>query len=135
MDRVEQPRDKPPAEPAGRHPLLARSAFLRLHVMIRRIADRDRMATLRNDHLAWMIAQEKAGLVVMSGPLEPVDAATSIDGLTLIRAASADQASELASRDPYIIGGAMTFELRTWTVVEGCLPLTLTLSDSSFSLA
>ena len=120
------------SQPAASHPLLEHSLHLPLYLMVRRILDRARMAALREQHLRWMIGEEQAGTVMMSGPVKASGGA--MDGLTVIRAADEPSAHAIALGDPYVQERVMTFELLCWTVVEGCLPVRLTISDGRFAL-
>ena len=117
------------------HPLLASSAQLLVYLSLRRIVDPSRMAALREEHLCWAIGQERAGKLMLAGPTKPSSASIQLDGLMVLRAADAEEALALASQDPYVQAGAMTCEVCAWTIVEGALPFTLRLSDSSVAFA
>jgi uncharacterized protein len=110
--------------------LLARSAKLKLFVMLRRTVRPEMLPERLSDHLQWIIAQEKEGRIFLSGPITSRTDATPLDGLTIIRAADLSEAEALASQDPFIQSGIVAFEMREWTVNEGALPLVVTLSDS-----
>jgi uncharacterized protein len=86
-------------------------------------------------HLEYMIGLEKAGAVFASGPLTQPGEEPTGDGLTILRAASADEARRIAEADPFAIQGLRTFELREWTVMEGSLGLKVNLSDQSIEVA
>ena len=116
--------------------VLARSAKLRLFVMLRRTVDPSRLSAVLAQHLNWMIAAERSGIVVMSGPMAhagPIgsDPVTQLAGLTLLRAADLEAATAFARTDPFVEAGIVAFELFDWTVNEGGLTVTLTLSDST----
>jgi uncharacterized protein YciI len=70
-------------------------------------------------HLEYMIGLEKKGVLFASGPLAEADGKTRGDGLTILRAASAENARRIAEADPFVVAGLRTFELREWTVMEG----------------
>ena len=70
-----------------------------------------------------------------SGPLADSEGNTRGDGLTIIRAASPAEARKIAERDPFVVNGLRTFELREWTVMEGSLGIKVNLSDQSLELA
>ena len=57
------------------------------------------------------------------------------DGLTVLRAASIDEARAMASADPFVKGKLRTFEVREWTVMEGSLSIKVNLSDQSLEIA
>jgi uncharacterized protein YciI len=86
-------------------------------------------------HLEYMIGLEKQGILFASGPLAEADGKTRGDGLTILRAASADAARKIAEADPFVVNGLRTFELREWTVMEGSLGIKINFSDQSLELA
>jgi len=86
-------------------------------------------------HLEYMIALEKRGLVFASGPLADGEGPPSGHGLTVLRAANAQEARALAEADPFFKNGLRTFELKEWTIMEGTLGLSVNLSDQSVEVA
>ncbi|MBV8839406.1 MAG: hypothetical protein JO000_22965 [Alphaproteobacteria bacterium] len=80
------------------------------------------------DHLAYMIALEREGKLFASGPFGD---GRSGDGMTIVRAASAEEAREIALRDPFVVHGIRTFKIEAWTVMEGSLSVTVNFSDRS----
>ena len=84
------------------------------------------------EHLRWMIALEKQGKVFASGPF---DVGTSGDGMTILRADSADEARAIAERDPFVVNGIRTYEIREWTLMEGSFGITVNYSDRSIDIA
>ena len=72
-------------------------------------------------HLEYMIGLEKKGVLFASGPLAEADDKTRGDGLTILRASSADAARKIAEADLFVVNGLRSFELREWTVMEGSL--------------
>ena len=111
--------------------LLARAARLRLFVMLRRTQKPDMLPKLLGAHLHWMIDREKEGLIFLSGPTTPGVGSTRLDGLTIIRAADLAQAEAIAMQDPFVQNDIVGFELFEWTVNEGAIPVTITLSNST----
>jgi uncharacterized protein YciI len=85
-------------------------------------------------HLEYMIGLEKKGVLFASGPLAEADK-TRGDGLTILRAANAQAAREIAEADPFVVNGLRSFELREWTVMEGSLGIKVNFSDQSLELA
>ena len=85
-------------------------------------------------HLEYMIGLEKKG-VFASGPLAQADGQMRGDGLSIVRAANAQAAREIAEADPFVVHGLRSFELREWTVMEGSLGIKLHFSDQSLELA
>ena len=86
-------------------------------------------------HLEYMIGLEKTGVLVASGPLAAAEGQPVGDGLTIVRAASADEARAIASTDPFVVNKLRTFEVREWTVMEGSLTLKVNFSDQSLEIA
>ena len=67
--------------------------------------------------------------------LAEADGKTRGDGLTILRAPSAEAARKIAEADPFVVNGLRSFELREWTVMEGSLGIKVNLSDQSIELA
>src|SRR5882762_2158259 len=84
------------------------------------------------NHLAYMIELEKQGKLFASGPFGD---GTRGDGMTIVRAASEEQAREIALRDPFVTNGIRTFKIQSWTVMEGALSITTNFSDGSATIA
>jgi uncharacterized protein YciI len=95
----------------------------------------DKLAEHLPKHLEYMIGLEKQGVLFASGPLAEADGKTRGDGLTILRAASAQAARAIAEADPFVVNGLRTFELREWTVMEGSLGIKVNFSDQSLELA
>jgi uncharacterized protein len=96
----------------------------------------EKLKPLLPAHFEYMIALEKRGVLFASGPFSdsrggPPNGA----GLTILRAASAEEARALAEADPFVANGLRTFELKEWTVMEGSLGLKINLSDRSIEVA
>jgi uncharacterized protein YciI len=84
------------------------------------------------DHLAYMIELERQGKLFASGPFGD---GTKGDGMTIIRAADAEEARAMALRDPFVVNGIRTFRIEPWTVMEGSLSVTVNFSDRSATIA
>jgi uncharacterized protein YciI len=97
-------------------------------------ATAEQIAALLPQHLEYMIGLEKQGLLFASGPLAVAAGAPAGDGLTILRAASADEARKIAAADPFITNKLRTFEVREWTVMEGSLGVTVNFSDQSLEI-
>jgi uncharacterized protein len=95
----------------------------------------EQIAALLPQHLEYMIGLEKRGVLFASGPLAEADGKTRGDGLTILRAANAEAARQIAESDPFVINGLRGFELREWTVMEGSLGIKVNFSDQSLELA
>jgi len=86
-------------------------------------------------HLEYMIGLEKRGVLFASGPLADGAGPPDGAGLTVLRAASAREAREIAEADPFVANGLRGFELKEWTIMEGALGLRVNLSDQSIEVA
>lgn len=89
----------------------------------------DMQATLPA-HLAYQKEQEAAGKLFLAGPLSD-DSGDNMSGggLIIYRAASMEEARELAKSDPMHAEGKRTFTLRKWLVNEGSPSFSTALSD------
>ncbi len=87
------------------------------------------------EHLEYMIGLEKRGVLFASGPLTAGAGKPAGDGLTILRAASAEEARAIAATDPFVVNNLRTFEVREWTVMEGSLTLKVNYSDQTLELA
>ena len=117
------------------NPLLARSVQLRLFLALRQVLKPEGMMALRESHLHWVLEQERAGVLMLAGPVTPCGGALPLHGLMVFRAEDAGQAAAIAGGDPFVKAGVMAVEIAEWTIYEGSIPLTLRLSDSSLTLA
>jgi uncharacterized protein YciI len=95
----------------------------------------DKLPAHLPEHLEYMIANEKKGLVFASGPLAEPDGTQRGRGLTILRAASAEEARQIAEQDPFVRNGVRSFEIREWTVMEGSFGVSVNFSDQSVSIA
>jgi uncharacterized protein len=92
----------------------------------------DRLKEQLPAHLDFMIDLEKRGILFASGPL---DGGARGDGLTIVRAASLEEAKHVAAGDPFVVQGLRSFEVREWTVMEGSFGIKVNFSDQSLELA
>jgi uncharacterized protein YciI len=98
-------------------------------------ATTDQLSAVLPQHLEYMIGLEKTGKLFASGPLTVSQGDPAGDGLTIVRAANAEDARAIASTDPFVVNKLRTFEVREWTVMEGSLGLTVNFSDQSLEIA
>ncbi len=98
-------------------------------------ATQEQLGAVLPEHLQYMIGLEKQGILFASGPLTAAPGKPLGDGLTILRAASEDDARKIASADPFVIGKLRTFEVREWTVMEGSFGVTLNFSDQTLQIA
>lgn len=86
-------------------------------------------------HLAYQGEQEKAGNLVMAGPMsDPTGEQMQGVGMIIYRAESLEAARKLAEGDPMHSSGTRTFVIRRWLVNEGSLSINVKLSAQSVSL-
>ncbi len=95
----------------------------------------EQISALLPQHLDYMIGLEKDGVLFASGPLSAAPGAAAGDGLTILRAANAEQARAIAAADPFVAGGLRSFEVREWTLMEGSFGVKLNFSDQSIDIA
>ena len=98
-------------------------------------ATAEQIGAILPQHLEYMIGLEKKGVLFASGPLTAAAGAPAGDGLTILRAANAAEAAEIASQDPFVIGKLRTFEVREWTLMEGSFGVKVNFSDQSLDIA
>ena len=102
--------------------LTARMLRKRLYVVLSRgAATPEQIGAVLPEHLEYMIGLERQGALFASGPLAATPGGAAGDGLTILRAADAEQARAIAEADPFVQRGLRSFELREWTVMEGSL--------------
>ena len=95
----------------------------------------EKLKPLLPAHLEYMIGLEKRGLLFASGPLSDGAGPPTGAGLTILRAASAEEARALTEADPFVANGVRTFDIKEWTIMEGSLGLKVNLSDQSIEVA
>jgi hypothetical protein len=104
-------------------------------VLSRGAATAEQIGAVLPQHLEYMIGLEKQGVLFASGPLTAAAGAPAGDGLTILRAASADEARAIASTDPFVVGKLRSFEVREWTLMEGSFGVKVNFSDQSLDIA
>jgi len=98
-------------------------------------ATAEQIGAVLPQHLEYMIGLEKTGVLFASGPLSAPPGAPAGDGLTILRAASAEEARSIASADPFVINKLRNFEVREWTLMEGSFGVKVNFSDQSLDIA
>jgi uncharacterized protein YciI len=82
------------------------------------------------DHLAYVRQLEDRHVLFAAGPLMTDDGQfLEGDGLLVYRAASVEQARELADADPMHASGARTYRLRPWLLSDGSIGVRVSLSN------
>jgi len=90
------------------------------------------LAPLLPEHLEYMIAIERDGKMLASGPL---DFGKGSDGMTVLRVDSEAEARAIAGNDPFVTNGIRTFTIREWLVMEGSFSIKVNFSDRSIEMA
>lgn len=85
-------------------------------------------------HIDYMVALEKQGALVMSGPFLETSGRPSPSGMWILRASSREEASALAAGDPFHHSGARTFRIEEWQLHQGRVGISIDLSDGRNSL-
>ena len=82
-------------------------------------------------HLAYQQEQEIAGKLAFAGPLSDITGELMQGtGLIIYRAASMEEAKQIADADPMHATGTRTYTLRKWLINEGSLSLNVGLSTN-----
>lgn len=98
-------------------------------------ATAEQIGAVLPQHLEYMIGLEKNGVLFASGPLSAPPGGPAGDGLTILRAANAEEARTIASADPFVIHELRSFEVREWTLMEGSFGVKVNFSDQSLDIA
>jgi uncharacterized protein len=112
-------------------PMLKKTLFVALNIAV---ATSDEMLPYAADHLRYMNGLEERGLLFASGPYIQEDVVVG-DGLTILRAATLEEAKALMDDEPLIKRGLRRFELHRWELREGRITINLNASRSAFDLA
>ena len=86
------------------------------------------------EHLRYIVELERSDVLFASGPFSPTEDVRLGDGMTILRAESADQARAIAEQDPFVRQRARTFSIKQWTINEGSLSVKVKFSDTSVIL-
>lgn len=94
----------------------------------------DPMANLRTrmaEHLAWIAGLEQKGIAFAAGPFRDRNdpGYWNGDGMFILRAQSRDQAAEIADTCPFHRSGLRRYRIVPWWMNEGCLQLTVRLTE------
>ena len=88
---------------------------------------------LVDEHVAWLLKLEAEGTVFLSGPLVSGPGTGPGSGITVLRAATADHAEEIAATDPFVTRGLRTFQVFGWRVNEGAISLQFSLGTGGYT--
>lgn len=87
------------------------------------------------EHLAFQVRLEKEGVLYAAGPLWTDDGEEwEGEGMVIVRAASTDEATQIANSDPMHKAGARTFRVRPWLINEGSVSIRLDNSSQTFTI-
>ena len=88
-----------------------------MYLMISKyIAPLAEVDALRDDHLSYLEALEKRGLVVTAGRQDP-----PVGGVILFNVDTEDEARELISTDPYVLRNVAEYTPTSWKPTRGAL--------------
>lgn len=79
------------------------------------------LQALMQAHIQYQLRLQQRGQAIAAGGLAP-DSASSLIGLTILRAASPEEALRLAQADPAVAAGHFAAAVRAWYVPAGQLP-------------
>jgi len=103
-----------------------------LYVVLRTPRDTTRMGELLEAHLRWAIAAEQRGELFASGPFVAEGGTPgALGGMSILRAASEDEARAILAGDPFVAEGVFAIEVRRWLLMEGGFTVNVRLSDQS----
>lgn len=100
-------------------------------IFTRPVAPREKLAEMLPKHLERQVELEKAGILFAAGPMEPQEDGKPRTGMIIVRAASFDEAHEIAMGDPFHAAGLREFEIWKWSMNEGSFQVTINYSDQS----
>ncbi|RKE38577.1 uncharacterized protein YciI [Paraburkholderia sp. BL23I1N1] len=80
-------------------------------------------------HLTWLKEQEAGGVIAFTG-LRFDGGNRPVDGMTVLRAGSFQEAERIVASDPFVAAGA-TATIHRWDVAAGAMSFSVRLSDRS----
>jgi uncharacterized protein len=84
------------------------------------------------EHLAWLIGLEEAGVLFASGPLLSGPGVGPGSGVTVLRAEDEDEARLIAMGDPFVLAGLRTFAVHRWRLNEGSVSLRVSFGTGTY---
>lgn len=86
-------------------------------------------------HLEFQVELERKGIMFAAGPMWTDDEQSwEGEGLVIIRAATREEAIEIAESDPMHKSGARTFRVRPWMINEGAMTVRIDFSTQKFEI-
>ena len=121
----------PPDLDARTKELISRMWAKKVWVVLSKGSGRD-VAPHLAEHLDYLIALEAQGKIFASGPM---NVPGSGDGMTILKVETEQEARAIAAADPLVNKAGRSFTLHPWTINEGQLTLTISLSRMGVALA
>ena len=106
-----------------------------LFVVLRTPVDIARMPDVLEEHLHWAMGAERRGELFASGPFVAKGAAPgSQGGMSIVRACDHEEVRRILEMDPFVRERLVTLDIRQWSLMEGCVSISLRFSDRSGTL-
>lgn len=100
-------------------------------IFTRPVAPKEKIMELLPKHLERQVELEKQGILFAAGPMEPQEEGKPRTGMIIVRAASFEEAHEIAMGDPFHAEGLREFDIWNWSMNEGSFTVTINYSDQS----
>lgn len=84
---------------------------MNIYVVRLPMLDREKSKKYREKHLQYLKEMREAGHILMNGPFKD-----GSGGMVVYRAHSMEEAISFVEKDPYIVKGARTYEVKEWDV-------------------
>ncbi len=115
---------------ALRGPMLRKTLYAILWSKL--ATDPDALVPGLPEHLRFMLDLEERGVLLASGPLFEEDGSPSLHGLSIVRAASYEEARTIAASEPYVRKGLRAFRLWSWELNEGRFDVSIRLGTGTY---
>jgi len=121
--------------PSDVHPMTQKYLGKEMYLVVTRPVRSPQIdSTWLGKHLAHQVELEKRGIMFAAGPLYPRDSNLPEAGMFVLRANSFEEADAIARTDQLHAAGLRTYTLQKWRINEGCISVTINLSDQSMQL-
>ena len=134
---VEESEEKPPEEAVLEQASELTAQMLQKHlyvVLTTPLKPMSELVPVLPDHLNYITDLEKRGILFASGPFLRGEQVKPGSGMTILRAASMEEAEAIAERDPFASIGLRAFEIREWQLDEGRYSVTVDYSDQHYRI-
>jgi uncharacterized protein YciI len=91
----------------------------------------ENIATLP-DHIDYLLDLERRGILFASGPMHEADGTRTKYGMSVVRAASWDDAVAIAENEPFVKRGLRSYQILVWELNEGSISLEVLLGVGEF---